>query len=197
MNKKLALAAALLAGAAQAHVVVTDYAGTFAPEAAGATGTGALFLRYTVDDENNIHTLGITATFAGLSGTTSVAHVHCCLAVANTGAAGVALATSGNLPGWVSGLQAGSYQRVIDLTQLTSYSATFVSNFGGGTALGAEVALMAGLNAGKAYFNIHTNPTFTTGEIRAFVTQVPEPATYGMFGLGLLAMGAWARRRRA
>jgi len=35
----------------------------------------------------------------------------------------------------------------------------------GGTAAGAEAALVGGLAAGQAYFNIHTSP-FPGGEIR-------------------------------
>ena len=43
---------------------------------------------------------------------------------------------------------------------------------------------------------IHTS-TFGTGEIRSFVTVVPEPATYGMMMLGLVGLGGILRRRRS
>jgi hypothetical protein len=62
------------------------------------------------------------------------------------------------------------------------------------TAAGAEARLMANLTSGQAYFNIHSS-TFGGGEIRAFVTQVPEPGTWAMMALGLAAVAGVARRR--
>lgn len=182
------LAAALAFGATAAQAHSTLFAGSFAPEALGATGSGTLSMEY--DDDG--HTLWIKATFAGLSGTTNNAHIHCCTAAANTGTAGVALAQGGLLPGFPLGVQAATYERTIDLTQTNQYSATFLSNSGGTAAL-AEARLISNLKSGNAYFNIHST-TFPGGEIRTFVTVVPEPETYALMaaGLGLLAL----RRRR-
>lgn len=83
--------------------------------------------------------------------------------------------------------------RLIDLSLTSQYSAGFVTA-SGGTAAGAESRLISNLLSGNAYFNIHTT-TFVGGEIRAFVTAVPEPHTYAMMlaGLGLLG---WAVRRK-
>ncbi|EHR73250.1 PEP-CTERM putative exosortase interaction domain-containing protein [Burkholderiales bacterium JOSHI_001] len=175
--------------AAQAHL--TFFQGTFAPEALGATGSGTLAMEY--DDEG--HTLAINASWSGLSGTANNAHIHCCTASPNTGTAGVALAQSGLLPGFPLGASSGSYIRVIDLSSTTQYSAAFVTA-SGGTALGAENRLMSNLASGQAYFNIHTT-TFGGGEIRAFVTAVPEPGTYALMLLGLAGVVAARRRRRA
>ncbi len=166
------------------------FEGTFAPEAPGATGTGSLFMAY--DDDAN--TLAINATWSGLSGTTNNAHIHCCTASANTGTAGVALAQSGILPGFPLGVSGGSYVRLIDLAATSSYSAAFLTASGGTSAL-AEARLFSNLASGNAYFNIHST-TFGGGEIRAFVTAVPEPSTYASMLLGLVVLGAWTRRRR-
>lgn len=169
MHVHLALAAAavlLAAPPAQAAIIV--YSGTFVPEGGGGrTGTGTLLLQY----DNVGHTLAIDATFSGLSGTTNNAHIHCCTATPGAGAAGVALATGGILPGFPLGVQSGAYLQTIDLTLTTNYSAAFVTA-SGGTAAGAELALINGLTTQTAYFNIHST-TFGGGEIRTFVTVVP------------------------
>lgn len=186
----LALATAALATGAQAHLTIFE--GTFAPEATGATGTGSLYMEY--DDHE--HTLFIDASWSGLSGVTSNAHIHCCTAAPGTGTAGVALATGGILPGFPLGLHDGSYTRLIDLTLTSNYSSGFVTA-SGGTAAGAEERLISNLVSRQAYFNIHTTPTYTGGEVRSFVTVVPEPQTYAMMLAGLAAFGFLARRRSA
>jgi hypothetical protein len=191
MRLLLALAALLVATSAQAHLVI--FTGTFAPEAARATGSGNLYMEY--DDDG--HTLFIDADWVGLSGFTNNAHIHCCTAAPNSGTAGVALATDGILPDFPLGVQAGTYVRTIDLTLTTSYSGAFLSGSGGTAAL-AETRLIDNLISGNAYFNIHST-TFPGGEIRAFLTVVPEPATWGMMLAGLVAVaaGGMAARRRA
>jgi hypothetical protein len=178
-------------GAAQAHLTV--FQGTFAPEAPGATGSGTLMLEYDHDG----HTLLIDAVWSGLSGTTTNAHIHCCTASPGSGTAGVALARSdvqpNILPNFPLGITSGSYQKVIDLTSTSNYSNTFLAN-SGGTAAGAEARLIANLTTQNAYFNIHTS-TFGGGEIRAFVTAVPEPSTWISMLLGLGLVGGIVRRR--
>ncbi len=59
----------------------------------------------------------------------------------------------------------------------------------------ASAALLSGLEAGRAYFNVHST-AFPGGEIRGFMQPVPEPATWGLMALGMAAVGAVARRRR-
>jgi hypothetical protein len=180
-------AALLLAPPALGHTI--DLVGTFAPEATGATGTGSLSLQFDTDG----HTLAINAQWSGLSGLTSVAHIHCCTTSPGTGTAGIALGTGSpaNLPGWPAGVNAGTYAQVIDLTNPAMYSAAFLTA-SGGTAAGAEQALIDNLISRNAYFNIHSS-TFPGGEIRTFVT--PEPGSAALLFPGLAAL-AWARRVR-
>jgi hypothetical protein len=63
----------------------------------------------------------------------------------------------------------------------------------GGTPAGAEAALAAALAAGEAYLNIHSS-TFVGGEIRGFLTLVPEPSSVAIVLVG--GALAWSIRRR-
>jgi len=175
-----------LAGPVAASTIT--WTSPLAPEVAGATGTGSTTVIY----DDVAHTLNITASWSGLSGTTTVAHIHCCVATPGTGTVAVAV-TPVALPGFPVGVTSGSYSTVLDLTATATYTSGFVTNFGGGTLAGAEAALVAGLNAGRAYFNVHSS-TFGGGEIRGFPALVPEPsATMLLLCLGLTRIAA--RRR--
>jgi hypothetical protein len=194
MKSLFALSAlALAATAAQAHI--QQFAGTFVTEGGGArTGSGSLFLEYDEDGR----TLLINASFSGLSGNTTQSHIHCCITVTPiAGNTGIGLATqpANNLQNFPLGVKGANYVQIIDLSLASNYSATFVTASGGTTLL-AEQRLISNLASGRAYMNIHTQ-TFTGGEIRAFVTPVPEPGTYAMMALGLGAIGFVARRRKA
>jgi hypothetical protein len=186
MRKMLAAAvvAVCLTGTARADIL--KFNAVLGPEVPGATGTGSVELEW----DTIARTLAIDADFSGLTGVTTVAHIHCCVAVPGTGMVGVAV-TPGTLPGFPVGVTAGTYATTLDLTLATTFTGSFVTNFGGGTVAGAQAALLAGLSGGTAYFNIHTT-RFPGGEIRGFLAPVPEPTALMSLGLGLLAL---ARRR--
>jgi hypothetical protein len=186
----LALAAAALPSHATVSIysVVLNGASESPVNASPGTGTATV----TIDDVLN--TLSLSVSFSGLTGNTTAAHIHCCTAVAGTATAGVATTTP-TFAGFPLGVTSGSYSVTLDETLAGSWNAAYITANGGTTA-SAFTALQSGINAGKAYLNIHTS-TFGGGEIRGFLAPVPEASTYAMMLGGLAAVGALVRRRRA
>jgi hypothetical protein len=134
--------------------------------------------------------LSVNETFSGLTTAASAAHIHCCVPIGVN--AMVAVPFTG-FPNTTS----GTYINSFDLTLDSTYNPAF-ETANGGTAAGAEAALIAGLNSFQAYANIHDS-TFPGGEIRGQLAlapaRVPEPATVGLLVLGLTLTLSLARRK--
>ncbi len=190
---RLAAAAALGFASVVAQAVPVTYSARLdgpsesPPVASPATGTA------TVVFDADADLLRVQTAFDGLVGTTTAAHIHCCTSTPLSDIAGVATQVP-SFVGFPLGVTSGVYSQDFDLGDLASWNPAFVSA-NGGTAAGAEAALGAGLEQGRAYLNIHS--TFSlSGEIRGFLvaaTAVPEPGTLGLIGAALVAAGA-ARR---
>lgn len=181
MAAALALFGAMsMAAPAQALVYTT----TLGPEVSGATGSGTA--KITVDELAN--TMRVEVSFSGLSGTTTVAHIHGPTTIPGTGTAGVMTRTPTFL-GFPAGAQSGSFDSIYDLLNSSTYGTTFFNNQGS-SVVAARSTLLASLNSGSAYLNVHST-TYPGGEVRGFL-QVPAPLPI----LGAAAGMTWCRRLR-
>jgi hypothetical protein len=123
----------------------------------------------------------VQVLFGGIYSGVTAAHIHAATAVPFTGTAGVAT-TIPTFAGFPTGVAYGSYDNTLDLTLASTYNPTFITGNGGTTA-GAEAALVAAMFAGKSYLNIHSTD-YPGGEIRGFLTLVPEPSSIALLALG-------------
>jgi hypothetical protein len=128
-------------------------------------GSGHVVLTLDVDEG----TMEVETTFANLIGTATEAHIHAPTVAIATGAADSATQLP-SLAEFPTGVVHGDYVHEFNLLQADTYNPSFYSASGGtvGEALGV---LFNALQAGKAYFDIHTT-AFADGEIRGFLNRV-------------------------
>lgn len=189
----LSLSLFAAAGASQAVTFTTELSGPNESPPAASPGTGTA----TIDFNAVAHTLRVNATFSGLIGNTTAAHIHCCVATPGSGTVGVATQLP-TFSGFPAGGTSGTYDNTFDTLEPATWNPAFITA-NGGTAAGAEAALASGLASGTSYFNIHSS-AFPGGEIRGFLAQVaneevPEPAGIALFAIAAGAFVAGRRRK--
>jgi hypothetical protein len=188
-----AISLLLMGGGAQGAVFEYDASltgpGESPPNSSPGTGQAEVFF------DNVAQTLRVVVSFSGLEAGTTASHIHAPTPQPFSGIAGVATTTP-FFPNFPLGVTSGTYDHTLDLTQSSSYNPAFITA-NGNTVSGAEAALIAALNSGESYLNIHTT-AHTGGEIRGFLVLVPETTTTaGLMTMAMLSMCGLAFFRRA
>ena len=197
LSLPLALMALLMLPAPAAHAIMMTFVGNLSganevpSNASPGTGLATIFLDPTAQ------TLQVNVTFSGLMSTDTAAHIHCC---APLGTNAVVATTVPTFPGFPLGVTSGTYSsQVFDLTQPLIYNPAFITLEGG--IAQAEAALIAGIEGGQTYFNIHT-VNIPGGEIRGQLSAVPlsplpAPVSLVLVGLALFGFRLMRWRRQS
>jgi hypothetical protein len=194
ISPALVLMATLAFQAPAAHAIPMTFETTLSgaaeipPVASPGTGQATVVLDPTANK------LQVHLSFSGLTSGTTASHIHCCVA---SGAPGnfIVATTTPTFPGFPLGVTSGTYDQNFDLTLASSYNPVFVTDEGGVPQ--AEAALIAAIESGANYLNIHTT-NFPGGEIRGILVAAPEPASVVLLGSALLSLGViWRRRMTA
>jgi hypothetical protein len=137
-----------------------------------------------------LSTIKIDVTFQDLLANLTSFSFNCCTATSHSSTSNFAMSLVAKPATGTS----GSYSQ--------SYTSADIDGpyFAGLTAPDALTALLAGLDGGKAYFNIGTS-VFPGGEIRGFfeVETTPVPGTLPLFvsGLGAIGLLRWRKKRKS
>jgi CHRD domain len=183
------LALPTTSGPAAAATFSASLSGTNEVPSNGSPGTGSV----TALLDTTAQTLELIVSFSGLTTPDVAAHIHCCAPLGTN--VGVAT-TIPTFAGFPLGVTSGTFDSTFSLANSTFYNPAFVTLEGG--LAQAEAALIAGIEDGQSYFNIHTT-NFPGGEIRGQLEPTPLPAALPLFATGLGAMGlfGWRRKRKA
>jgi len=192
ISAALVLMVALMPFAPAAHAIPMTFganlSGANEVPAVASPGTGVA----TIVLDPTAQTIQISVTFSGLTSPVTMAHIHCC---APLGTNAPVATTVPAFQGFPLGAASGNYPpTVFDLTQPLIYNPAFVTARGGSLAQ-AEADLIAGIQNGQTYFNIHTTMN-GGGEIRGQLSPVPEPNTVLLSATTLVILGAMYLRRR-